>query len=190
MSGGHPDWFPYDISCNLIRNADTTQIHYDCSDEEDEWTFLLYLNPAWDVNNYGETVFYDSSDDNTEIITEVLPKYGRVVIFQGVVPNSGKPASALLPFLCRSFYSPFLLFHSSIPFLPNNCYLSFVMYRNNSSFSSTPKQKLHRCTTVICRQVIKKRMDRKAQSISRRNETFSCCLFDITVHEATIFEWN
>lgn len=83
MSGGHVDWFPYDISCNLIRNADTTQIHHDCEVHEDEWTFLLYLNPNWTINNYGETVFYERNEDDTEIVTEVLPKYGRVVIFQG-----------------------------------------------------------------------------------------------------------
>lgn len=58
MSGGHADWFPYDVHCNLICNVDTTQTHYDCSDEEDEWIFLLYLNPAWNIYNYGETVFY------------------------------------------------------------------------------------------------------------------------------------
>ena len=83
VSGGHRDWFPYDVSCNLIRNADATQIHHDCSEDEDEWTFLLYLNPDWRVDDYGETVFYEKNDDDTEIITEVLPKYGRVVIFQG-----------------------------------------------------------------------------------------------------------
>ena len=93
VSGGHGDWFPYDVSCNLIRNADTTQIHHDCVDGEDEWTFLLYLNPDWSINDYGETVFYEKNDDITEIITEVLPKYGRVVIFQGIIPHSARPPS-------------------------------------------------------------------------------------------------
>ena len=67
-----------------MRNADTTQIHHDCADHEDEWTFLLYLTPEWSVNHYGETVYYERNDDDTEIITEVLPKYGRVAIFQGI----------------------------------------------------------------------------------------------------------
>ncbi|XP_028394289.1 uncharacterized protein LOC114518487 isoform X2 [Dendronephthya gigantea] len=93
VSGGHAEWFPYDVSCNLIRNADTTQIHHDCTRQENEWTFLLYLNPDWSANDYGETVFYETNDDKTEIITEVLPKYGRVVIFQGIIPHSARPPS-------------------------------------------------------------------------------------------------
>jgi Rps23 Pro-64 3,4-dihydroxylase Tpa1-like proline 4-hydroxylase len=81
---GKDKWFPYDVSCNLIRNADHTRIHNDCEPEEDEWTFLIYLNPNMTKNDYGETVFYEQDTKNPEIVAEIRPKYGRAVIFQGL----------------------------------------------------------------------------------------------------------
>ena len=83
VSRGQDKWFPYDISCNLIRSADHARVHRDCESHEDEWTFLIYLTPNWTKNDYGETAFYESATDDTEIITEVRPRYGRAVIFQG-----------------------------------------------------------------------------------------------------------
>ncbi|EDO45046.1 predicted protein [Nematostella vectensis] len=90
---GSNKWFPYDISCNLIRYADHTRIHHDCNQNEDEWTHLIYLNPDMEKNDYGETVYYERNSDNTEIIAEVRPKYGRAVIFQGIIPHSARPPS-------------------------------------------------------------------------------------------------
>ncbi|XP_066295870.1 uncharacterized protein [Branchiostoma lanceolatum] len=90
---GKKGWYPYDISCNLIRNADHTRIHEDCSDHEEEWTFLLYLNPNWTHEYHGETAFFESNDDDTEYIAEVLPKFGRAVIFRGIIPHSARPPS-------------------------------------------------------------------------------------------------
>lgn len=82
---GRDNWFPYDISCNLIRSADHTRIHQDCEPHEDEWTYLIYLTPNWTKNDYGETAFYERMTNDNEIITEVRPKYGRAVVFQGGV---------------------------------------------------------------------------------------------------------
>lgn len=72
------------MSCNLLRNADHSRIHHDNEEDEDEWTFLVYLTPNWTINDYGETVFYERNSDDTEIIAEIRPKYGRAVIFQGL----------------------------------------------------------------------------------------------------------
>eukprot|EP00058_Branchiostoma_floridae_P025287 XP_002610777.1 hypothetical protein BRAFLDRAFT_126315 [Branchiostoma floridae] len=90
---GKKGWYPYDVSCNLIRNADHTRIHEDCSPHEEEWTFLLYLNPNWTHNYHGETAFFEHNDDDTEYIAEVLPKFGRAVIFRGIIPHSARPPS-------------------------------------------------------------------------------------------------
>ncbi|KAL9971354.1 hypothetical protein ACROYT_G023867 [Oculina patagonica] len=90
---GRDKWFPYDISCNLIRSADHTRIHQDCEPHEDEWTYLIYLTPNWTKNDYGETAFYETMTNNNEIITEVRPKYGRAVVFQGIIPHSARPPS-------------------------------------------------------------------------------------------------
>ncbi|KAI8479615.1 hypothetical protein Bbelb_426330 [Branchiostoma belcheri] len=90
---GKKGWYPYDISCNLIRNADHTRIHEDCGPHEEEWTFLLYLNPNWTHDYHGETAFFEANDDDTEYIAEVLPKFGRAVIFRGIIPHSARPPS-------------------------------------------------------------------------------------------------
>jgi len=91
---GSPEWFPYDVGTNLIRNADHTRIHLDVShDREKEWTFLVYLTPNWTRNYYGETAFFERNSDDTEIVAEVRPRYGRAVIFQGQIPHSARPPS-------------------------------------------------------------------------------------------------
>ncbi|XP_065060932.1 uncharacterized protein LOC135688140 [Rhopilema esculentum] len=93
-ASGSSEWFPYDVSTNLVRNADHTRIHLDTGhDKEKEWTFLVYLNPNWTQNYYGETAFFERNSDDTEIVAEVRPRYGRSVIFQGQIPHSARPPS-------------------------------------------------------------------------------------------------
>eukprot|EP00794_Sanderia_malayensis_P015297 gene15297-16874_t len=91
---GSPEWFPYDVGTNLIRNADHTRIHLDTATVgEREWTFLVYLTQNWTQNYYGETAYYERNSDDTEIVAEVRPRYGRAVIFQGQIPHSARPPS-------------------------------------------------------------------------------------------------
>lgn len=97
---GRDKWFPYDVSCNLIRSADHTRIHQDCEPHEDEWTYLIYLTPNWTKNDYGETAFYETMTHDNEIITEVRPKYGRAVVFQGKVGTSWELQTWDLKFYC------------------------------------------------------------------------------------------
>ncbi|XP_070560656.1 uncharacterized protein [Ptychodera flava] len=94
---GKDTWFPYDVSCNLVRSADHTRIHHDCDRAEEEWTFLLYLNPNWTENYYGETAYFETNDDDTEYVAEVLPVYGRVAVHEGFIPHSARPPSSLYP---------------------------------------------------------------------------------------------
>ena len=95
------------MSTNLIRNADHTRIHLDTSHDNDkEWTFLVYLTPNWTQNFYGETAFFERNSDDTEIVAEVRPRYGRAVIFQGTVKKNIFYASQLLitvPFILHAF---------------------------------------------------------------------------------------
>ncbi|PIK54879.1 hypothetical protein BSL78_08216 [Apostichopus japonicus] len=103
---GVSTWYPYDIACNNIRAFDSTQNHQDCETWEDEWTFLLYLNPNWTIDYGGETAFYSDSE-KLEYITSIRPKYGRAVIFEGIIPHSARPPSSvhLGPrFTCLSSY--------------------------------------------------------------------------------------
>nr|XP_026694880.1 uncharacterized protein LOC100186758 isoform X2 [Ciona intestinalis] len=91
---GNNTWYPYDVACNLIRSADHTRFHLDTSHtDEKEMTFLLYLSPNWTAADYGETAFmehnYDSPDN--DYVAEVVPMYGRAVIFTGNFPHSARP---------------------------------------------------------------------------------------------------
>nr|CAB3263028.1 uncharacterized protein LOC100186758 [Phallusia mammillata] len=91
---GYDSWYPYDVACNLIRSADHTRFHLDTSSaDEKETTFLLYLSPNWTAEDYGETAFmeynYDSPDN--DYVAEVVPMYGRAVIFSGNFPHSAHP---------------------------------------------------------------------------------------------------
>lgn len=53
-------------------------------------TILMYMNDEWNKDWAGETVFFD--DDN-EIITSVLPKKGRAVVFDGTIMHAARPVS-------------------------------------------------------------------------------------------------
>ena len=100
---GITDWYPYDVSMNVIRSAEHTRIHADCEDWEEEYTLLVYLNPEFDTpDSHGETVFFEeiSSSDGEhyhrgnemyEIIAAVRPRFGRVAIFNGMIPHSARP---------------------------------------------------------------------------------------------------
>lgn len=87
---GKEGYYPYDIGCNNIQRVDTTTIHKDCADYENEFTLLIYLNQNWTENHHGETVFFSDMEGN-EVIFAVRPKYGRVSIFHGTIPHSARP---------------------------------------------------------------------------------------------------
>jgi Rps23 Pro-64 3,4-dihydroxylase Tpa1-like proline 4-hydroxylase len=89
-------FYPYDISCNTIRSHDLTKIHTDCSNDQEEYTLLIYLNRNWTNNDLGETVFFNYDIENDkEMVFAIKPKYGRVAIFHGTIPHSARPPSPL-----------------------------------------------------------------------------------------------
>jgi len=103
---GEDDWYPYDVSLNMIQSTFHTRIHEDCEKYEHEYTFLLYLNPNWTADMYGETIFLDQIQDIEydkkgqviqekayETIVSVKPKYGRMAMFRNIIPHSARPPS-------------------------------------------------------------------------------------------------
>ncbi|XP_070561818.1 uncharacterized protein [Ptychodera flava] len=67
VSGGKEGWYPYDVSLNVIRAGDHTRIHEDCGAFEYEYTFLMYMNPDWKTNNYGETVYFNKIENHPPV---------------------------------------------------------------------------------------------------------------------------
>tara|TARA_R100001591_G_scaffold26325_1_gene36272 strand:- start:349 stop:1206 length:858 start_codon:yes stop_codon:yes gene_type:complete len=51
-------------------------------------TLMYYLNNHWVLDNAGETVFYDAN--NQDILKSVIPKPGRVVVFNGSIKHCAR----------------------------------------------------------------------------------------------------
>ena len=104
VSGGTTTWYPYDVACNVVRSCDHTRIHGDVRNNKDtEWTFLIYLSPEWSTGSYGETAWFTGTEsdmtNDVDIETEVQPLFGRIAIFEGLIPHAARPPSA-------SYYGP------------------------------------------------------------------------------------
>ena len=85
----------YAAYVNCLKNGDTPGIHVDAPYfADDNQTVLLYLNLEYHPNYGGETIFYDHKLDAQRIIS---PKPGRVVIFDGRIPHTGRPPTPRYP---------------------------------------------------------------------------------------------
>lgn len=60
----------------------------------DSRVFLLYLNPEWREEWYGETIFYKDNGADHQVISY---QPNRAVIFDGKHPHSIRPASFIAP---------------------------------------------------------------------------------------------
>ena len=89
---GRDTYYPYDVGCNNIQGRDSPKIHRDCEPGADDYTLLIYLNANWTENLHGETVFF-SDMSGSDFLFAIKPKYGRVAIFHGTIPHSGRPPS-------------------------------------------------------------------------------------------------
>ena len=54
---------------------------------------MYYVNPDWETNWGGETVFYN--DAQTDILKSVMPKPGRFVVFNASIPHRSSPPTSL-----------------------------------------------------------------------------------------------
>ena len=66
------------------------QIHTDY--DKGGFTVMFYLNKLWDVSYAGETIFLNNIGD---ITNSVIPKPGRVVIFDGTIPHAAREVSRI-----------------------------------------------------------------------------------------------
>jgi len=82
------EWL-YSSYINVLRNGNTPGIHVDAPPHvHSNKTVILYLNYEWHPNWGGETIFYDHNLDAQRIVT---PKPGRVLMFDGRIPHTGRP---------------------------------------------------------------------------------------------------
>jgi hypothetical protein len=79
----------YSAYINVLRAGDSPGIHCDAPYfEPQNKTVILYLNPEWNPEWGGETIFFD---DDLDAKFLVQPRPGRVVMFDGRIPHTGRP---------------------------------------------------------------------------------------------------
>lgn len=69
-------------------------IHIDC-DAPGWLTALAYIHPEWRPEWEGETMFYDQARE--EILRAVVPRPGRLVLFDARIPHAGRPPGRWCP---------------------------------------------------------------------------------------------
>ena len=75
------------VYCNAHVCSDAPLPHADSENSRDR-TVLVYANADWQPAFAGETVFFDADD---EIRHSILPRPGRVVIFDSSIPHCARP---------------------------------------------------------------------------------------------------
>jgi hypothetical protein len=84
--------------CRAYINAHSygveDDIHIDDEDVGDGLTVIVYLCSAWYPEWFGQTMFFESTNRQTnEIVQSVLPRYNRMVIFDKNIPHCVSPLS-------------------------------------------------------------------------------------------------
>lgn len=73
---------------NCFRHSDCPKPHVD-SQVPQGITYLIYVNPDWNIGMGGETIFIN--DETDTILKSVSPKEGRMIKFQSIIPHLGRP---------------------------------------------------------------------------------------------------
>ena len=82
------------VYVNAYTYGDCPTIHVD-HDADGHFTALYYVNLEWRAEWSGETVFYNQARD--EIIRSVLPRPGRLAVFDGTVPHVAREPNRIAP---------------------------------------------------------------------------------------------
>ena len=72
---------------NLSTFETIDEIHKD----DGNLTIVQFMNPSWNANWFGELIFLN--DEQTEIRLSILPKPGRIVIFDNNINHSARVPS-------------------------------------------------------------------------------------------------
>ena len=51
-------YYPYKVRGKLVRRGDYTKLHTDANRTVDEYSAMMFLNPKWRKNDYGELYLY------------------------------------------------------------------------------------------------------------------------------------
>jgi Rps23 Pro-64 3,4-dihydroxylase Tpa1-like proline 4-hydroxylase len=92
------EYYCYRTMINAYKYSDVLSIHDDGNQNGfKNITALIYGNSNWDANWGSETVFFDKIGSDAEIIKSILPKPGRLVLFDAKIPHTGRVPSSMFP---------------------------------------------------------------------------------------------
>lgn len=83
---------PYRAYTNAASYGDMLFTHTDCLPDQHDLTALWYLCEQWDIEWGGETMFYDEMN---EVALAVIPRPGRLVVFDGAIKHVGRPPNRI-----------------------------------------------------------------------------------------------
>lgn len=83
---------PYRAYTNVASYGDMLFTHVDCLPGQGDLTALWYLCERWDMEWGGETMFFDPHGD---IGCAIIPKPGRLVVFEGDIVHVGRPPNRI-----------------------------------------------------------------------------------------------
>ena len=92
FAGPRTGYRPYRAYTNVASYGDMLFSHTDCLPDQKDLTALWYLCERWDLEWGGETLFFDSGD---EIACAILPRPGRLVVFDGAIKHVGRPPNRI-----------------------------------------------------------------------------------------------
>lgn len=79
---------------NAYKFGDVMGIH---TDDGFDYTAIIYCNHKWEINWGSETIFVDEDRPDCDIIKSVIPKPGRLVIFDSSIPHTGRVPNSVFP---------------------------------------------------------------------------------------------
>ena len=86
------------VCSRVLRNAykfsDVIGLHRDTGYDI---TALVFGNKEWKLNWGSETIFTNEETEDAEIIQSVIPKPGRLLIFDSDIPHTGRVPSSSFP---------------------------------------------------------------------------------------------
>lgn len=76
-----------------IANLSTPCDSYFIHTHAEKKVVLYYANIAWEDGWHGETLFFDDTKKNIKLASPYIP--GRVIVFDGRIPHTIRPQSAI-----------------------------------------------------------------------------------------------
>jgi len=140
----------YTFGTDGYAHKDDTWISKNFGDDALSETIIIYLNEKWDIDWAGETVIFDQEQ---EIEKSVLPKYGRILVFDSNKLHAARPVSRA----CTELRS--VLVFKTIDDKVNRPYVEYLLEKTNNSTHGDKSFFEHLFNTMLILEKYNQRME-------------------------------